>query len=52
MIIDWTFGLLFRPDIVKVGLDTETASLLREVAIRDLGSRLPDKSGTPAEPAP
>ena len=31
MMIDWTFGLLFRPDIVKVGLDTETASLLREL---------------------
>ena len=52
MMIDWTFGLLFRPDIVKVGLDSETASLLREVAIRDLGSRQLDKSGTPAEPAP
>ena len=52
MIIDWTFGLLFRPDVVKVGLDTETASLLREVAIRDLGSRQSDKSGTPPEPAP
>ena len=23
MMIDWTFGLLFRPDIVKVGLDSE-----------------------------
>jgi NADH dehydrogenase len=52
MMIDWTFGLLFRPDIVKVGLDTESASLLREVAIRDTGSRLLDKSGTSAEPAP
>jgi NADH:ubiquinone reductase (H+-translocating) len=48
MIIDWMFGLLFRPDVVKVGLDTETASLLREVAIRDTGSRLLDKSGTPS----
>ena len=28
----WTFALLFRPDIVKVGLDSETALLLREVA--------------------
>jgi NADH dehydrogenase len=52
MIIDWTFGLLFRPDVVKIGLDTETASLLREVAIRDAGSRLQDKSGTPAELPP
>ena len=31
MMIDWTFGLLFRPDIVKVGLDSETALLLREL---------------------
>jgi NADH dehydrogenase len=29
---DWTFALLFRPDIVKVSLDTETVLLLREVA--------------------
>ncbi len=35
MIIDWTFGLLLRPDIVKVGLDSETASLLRELGLRD-----------------
>ena len=33
--IDWTFALLFRPDIVKVGLDSETALLLREVALGD-----------------
>ena len=32
MMIDWTFGLLFRPDIVKVGLDSETALLLRELS--------------------
>jgi NADH dehydrogenase len=29
IVIDWTFALLFRPDVVKVGLDSETASLLR-----------------------
>jgi NADH dehydrogenase len=29
---DWTFALLFRPDIVKVSLDTETVLLLREAA--------------------
>jgi NADH dehydrogenase len=29
---DWTFALLFRPDIVKISLDTETALLLREAA--------------------
>ena len=32
IVIDWTFALLFRPDVVKVGLDSETALLLREVA--------------------
>jgi NADH dehydrogenase len=35
MVIDWTFALLFRPDIVKVGLDSETALLLREMALGD-----------------
>ena len=29
---DWTFALLFRPDIVKISLDTETILLLREAA--------------------
>jgi NADH dehydrogenase len=29
---DWTFALLFRPDIVKTSLDTETVLLLREAA--------------------
>jgi NADH dehydrogenase len=30
IMIDWTFALLFRPDIVKISLDSETVSLLRE----------------------
>jgi NADH dehydrogenase len=30
IMIDWTFALLFRPDIVKVSLDSEAALLLRE----------------------
>ena len=38
MMIDWTFGLLFRPDIVKVGLDSETALLLRELRLGDAAS--------------
>jgi NADH dehydrogenase len=29
---DWSFALLFRPDIVKISLDTEEALLLREAA--------------------
>ncbi|MBV8675712.1 MAG: hypothetical protein JO355_00925 [Planctomycetaceae bacterium] len=30
--IDWTFASLFRPDIVKISLDSETILLLREAA--------------------
>jgi hypothetical protein len=37
IMIDWTFALLFRPDIVKIGLDSETALLLHEVVARDIG---------------
>jgi NADH dehydrogenase len=32
IMIDWTFALLFRPDIVKIGLDSETILLLHEAA--------------------
>jgi NADH:ubiquinone reductase (H+-translocating) len=32
IVIDWTFALLFRPDIVKISLDSEVAMLLREEA--------------------
>jgi NADH:ubiquinone reductase (H+-translocating) len=31
IMIDWTFALLFRPDIVKISLDSEAALILREV---------------------
>jgi NADH dehydrogenase len=32
IMIDWTFALMFRPDIVKISLDSEAALLLREAA--------------------
>ena len=32
IVIDWTFALLFRPDVVKIDLDRETAAALREPA--------------------
>jgi NADH dehydrogenase len=32
IMIDWTFALLFRPDIVKFSLDSEMVSVLREAA--------------------
>jgi NADH:ubiquinone reductase (H+-translocating) len=35
IMIDWTFALLFRPDIVKISLDSETAMMLREAAAGD-----------------
>ena len=42
IMIDWTFALLFRPDVVKVGLDSETALLLREAAA-EAGGPGPDE---------
>ncbi len=35
ILIDWAFASLLGPDIVKVSLDSETASLLREIAAGD-----------------
>jgi hypothetical protein len=32
IMIDWAFALLFRPDIVKISLESEMVSLLREAA--------------------
>src|SRR5262249_5545124 len=32
IMIDWTFALLFRPDVVKISLDSEAALLLRQAA--------------------
>jgi NADH dehydrogenase len=40
IMIDWTFALLFRPDIAKISLDSEEVELLREGAA----------GGTTAEP--
>jgi NADPH-dependent 2,4-dienoyl-CoA reductase/sulfur reductase-like enzyme len=51
MIIDWTFGLLFRPDIVKVGLDSETASLLREMVMVDAAAEPPEEGEAQKESA-
>jgi NADH:ubiquinone reductase (H+-translocating) len=32
IVIDWTFALLFRPDIIKISLDSEAAELLQTAA--------------------
>jgi NADH dehydrogenase len=48
MMIDWTFGLLLRPDVVKVSLTSETASLLRETAQLDTAAGVQRTSGATA----
>jgi NADH dehydrogenase len=51
IMIDWTFALLFRPDVVKVGLDSEAASLLREVALGDATAGHLDEGGARTDAA-
>ena len=51
IVIDWTFALLFRPDIVKVGLDSETALRLREVAIGDAAGGPSDEGAARSDSA-
>jgi hypothetical protein len=48
IMIDWTFALLFRPDVVKVGLDSETAMLLRESVLADAVSTSGEQGGAKA----
>ncbi len=36
IVIDWTFALMFRPDVVKISLDSETALLLREATAGEM----------------
>jgi NADH dehydrogenase len=36
IMIDWTFALLFRPDVVKLSLDSEAAMPLRKAASDEL----------------
>jgi NADH dehydrogenase len=45
IMIDWTFALLFRPDIVKISLDSETALLVRDTAA---GGRIAEPVEHPA----
>jgi NADH dehydrogenase len=39
IMIEWTFALLFRPDIVKINLDSEAALLLREAVAGGVGGK-------------
>ena len=49
--IDWTFALVFRPDITKVGLDGETAFVLREAVVDEMCAAPVGAGGAPVESA-
>jgi NADH:ubiquinone reductase (H+-translocating) len=38
IMIDWSFALLFPPDVVKISLDSEAAMILREAAVGRLAA--------------
>jgi NADH:quinone reductase (non-electrogenic) len=46
IMIDWTFALLFRPDVTKISLDSEKASLLREAEVGEGAAQLPQQGAT------
>jgi NADH dehydrogenase len=46
IMVDWTFALLFRPDITKISLDSEAALLLRQ-ATEAAGSLGSEDNGVP-----
>jgi NADH dehydrogenase len=47
IMIDWTFALLFRPDIVKISLDSEAALILREAAAAGVLPESPEQGTAP-----
>ena len=51
IMIDWTFALLFRPDVVKIGLDSEAAWILREAEADALPPGEPSLHAMTAETA-
>jgi NADH dehydrogenase len=50
IMIDWTFALLFPPDVVKIDLDSEVALFLRNAAAGVAGERGPGSTAGPAAP--
>jgi NADH:ubiquinone reductase (H+-translocating) len=46
IMIDWTFALLFRPDVTKISLDSEKALLLREAEMAEGAPKLPQQGAT------
>ncbi len=52
IVIDWTFALLFRPDVVKISLDSEAALLLQNAATGETPVAGPGSAAVPAAPPP
>jgi hypothetical protein len=52
IMIDWTFALLFRPEIVKIDLNGETAPIFREPAVEDTRSAGSTVAVAPVAEAP
>ena len=46
IMIDWTFALLFRPDIVKINLDSEEVQRLREAVDAEPAAKPPELPAT------
>jgi NADH dehydrogenase len=51
IVIDWTFALLFRPNIVKISLDSEAALILREAEADKVLATGAVPAAVPAAPA-
>jgi NADH dehydrogenase len=52
IVIDWTFALLFRPDVVKIDLASEDALSLRNAAAGAAPEKGPGSTAGPAAPPP
>lgn len=52
IVIDWTFALLFRPEIVKIDLSGETAAIFHDIAPLDTGPAANNVAGAPLAEAP
>ena len=50
IVIDWTFALLFRPDIVKISFDSEASLLIRNAAAGEAPMADAGRAAVPAAP--
>jgi NADH dehydrogenase len=52
IMIDWTFALLFRPDVVKISMESEVALLLREAVNADAETSKQSRTESKAQDSP